>query len=225
MRSDNITIVADVNHRGGLRSHCLHEMMWELLLWAQTHLALLLTAHMSGIMITATDILMRWFARGKLALAPSGGSSVLRQVWESIGGSVCLSGEHSLPPLVLNVGSPRASGPGCPHSQLANDNLLHLSSTASDPSDSRQSCVRGGHQLLLIASYWPRCPWFSLLLPLLSGAPWQLPQRPDRLFQAQKTQVASGLAATLSDTASTPEVHFWPPRQYCAHILCQGRLH
>ena len=34
-------------------------------------------------------------------------------------------------------------------------------------------------RMAVVAPYWPRQPWFSLLLSLLSGTPWQLPLSPD----------------------------------------------
>ncbi|XP_045545924.1 uncharacterized protein [Salmo salar] len=46
---------------------------------------------------------------------------------------------------------------------------------------------KAAHPLLLVAPYWLRRPWFSLLLSLLSGAPWQLPLRSDLLSQAGGT--------------------------------------
>ncbi|XP_045545921.1 uncharacterized protein [Salmo salar] len=59
------------------------------------------------------------------------------------------------------------------------------------------------HCQLLVAPYWPRQPWFSLLLSLLSGTPWQLPVRPEL-----PASVASETAPPQSVGLAT-ELHQW----------------
>ena len=47
-----------------------------------------------------------------------------------------------------------------------------------------QRIKEGKHTFLLVATRWPARRWFSDLLQLLQGQPWQLPSRADLLAQA-----------------------------------------
>lgn len=42
-------------------------------------------------------------------------------------------------------------------------------------------------RLILVASFWPHMPWFSVIPQLLDGMPWKLPQRRDLVSQANRT--------------------------------------
>jgi hypothetical protein len=56
---DNTTVVASINHQGGLRSHHLHVMTRHLLLWAQGRLVYLHVAHVPGILNVSVDMLSK----------------------------------------------------------------------------------------------------------------------------------------------------------------------
>ena len=58
VRTENTTVVAYINHQGGLRSYRLNLMARELL-WAQGHLASLHAAHLPAILNVAVDMLPR----------------------------------------------------------------------------------------------------------------------------------------------------------------------
>lgn len=185
VRSDNTTVVAYVNHQGGLRSRLLHEMARELLLWAHTHLMSLRAAHVPGILNRAADMLSRDGPReGDWRLHPQ----VVLQLWDRFGRAqvdLFASQDNTHCPSWFSMSDP--PGP------LGLDALAHdwpMTMLYAFPPfplipATLDRVEMMGHQMLLIAPYWPRRPWFRLLLSLLSGTPWQMPQRLDLLSQAQ----------------------------------------
>ncbi len=59
VRSDSMTVVAYINHQGGLRSHSLYRMARRLLLWAQNELLSLRAVHVPGSLNLGADMLSR----------------------------------------------------------------------------------------------------------------------------------------------------------------------
>ena len=134
-----------------------------------------------------------------------GGAAPVGQVREGAGESVCLPGQCTLPPVVLHVGAPRASGLGCSGPRLA-----RAGAYAFPPFPLIQAVLdmtrMAEHRLLLVAPYWTRQPWFSLLLALL---PWQLPLRPDLLSQVGGTLWHPRLHRLSLWAGLTTEQHRW----------------
>lgn len=97
VRWDNTTVVAYINHQGGLRSRRLHEMTREPLVWAHAHLTSVRAAHIPGVLNSVADMLSRDGPReGDWRLH----RQVVQQLWAKFGRApVCLPREHS-------VGSP-----------------------------------------------------------------------------------------------------------------------
>ena len=187
VRSDNTAVVAYVNHQGGLRSHCLHRLARDLLVWAHTHLLSLRAAFIPGSMNIAADILSR-------AGPPDGDwhlhPQVVQQLWDRFGTAqvdLFASRDSTHCPSFFSMSDP--AGP------LGLDALAHewpmTKLYAFPPFPLIQATLdrvkRRGHQLLLVSPCWPRRPWFTVLLSMVSGTPWPLPQRPDLLSQASGT--------------------------------------
>ena len=185
VRSDSTTVVAYINHQGGLRSRRLHEMTRELLVWAHAHFLSLRAAYVPGVQNSAADVLSRDGPRETdWRLHPQ----VVGELWARFGRAqvdLFASQENTHCPSWFSLASP--PGP------LGLDALAHdwplTRLYAFPPFPLIQATLdrvrMGGHQLLLIAPRWPRRPWFRMLLSLVAGTPWQLPQRPDLLSQAQ----------------------------------------
>ena len=185
VRSDNTSVVAYINHQGGLRSHRLHEMTRELLVWAHARFLSLRAAYVPGGLNTAADMLSRDGPReGDWRLHPQ----VVQQLWASFGRAqvdLFASQENTHCPSWFSLAGP--PGP------LGLDALSHdwpqtrLYAFPPFPliQPTLDRVALGGHWLLLIAPRWPRRPWFRVLLSLVVGTPWQLPRRPDLLSQAQ----------------------------------------
>ena len=184
VRSDNTTVVAYINNQGGLRSLHLHEMTRELLVWAHAHFPSR-AAYVPGVQNSAADMLSRDGPReGDWRLHPQ----VVQLLWARCGRAqvdLFASQETAHCPSWFSLASP--PGP------LGLDALAHdwpvTWLCAFPPFPLIQATLdrveMGGHRLLLIAPRWPRRPWFRMLLSLVAGTPWQLPQRPDLLSQAQ----------------------------------------
>ncbi len=51
----------------------------------------------------------------------------------------------------------------------------------------KDGSIAGSHSLLLVAPFWPARVWFSDIMSLLAGQPWQIPLRRDLLSQAGGT--------------------------------------
>ncbi len=51
----------------------------------------------------------------------------------------------------------------------------------------KEGSIAGSHSLLLVAPFWPARVWFSDIMSLLAGQPWQIPLRRDLLSQAGGT--------------------------------------
>ncbi len=82
VRSDSMTVVAYINHQGGLRSHTLCRMARRLLFWAQKELLSLRAVHVSGRLNLGADMLFRGkVAPGEWALHPQ----TVQEIWSVIG--------------------------------------------------------------------------------------------------------------------------------------------
>ncbi|KAI2653767.1 Transposon Ty3-G Gag-Pol polyprotein [Labeo rohita] len=101
-------------------------------------------------------------ARGMDA-SPRGGGADMGDLWASPIRSLCHEGECTMSPLVLSSSS-SSPGAGC-YGAL-------------------ERVRRDGVSLLLVAPYWPGRVWFSDLISLLDGSPWEIPVRRDLLSQA-----------------------------------------
>lgn len=137
VRLDNTTVVAYINHQGELRSHRLHEMTRELLVWAHAHLTSVRAAHVPGVLNSVADMLSRDGPReGDWRLH----RQVMQQLWVKFGRTqedLFASQENTQ--LVLLDESPRTSGLGHSGSQLTTVVALCLSPVSSDPGDAGQS--------------------------------------------------------------------------------------
>ncbi len=88
----------------------------------------------------------------------------------------------AMSPLVLSNSS-GSTGAGCHGTDLADTSSVCCSPIALLPGVLAR-VRRDEVSLLLVAPFWPGRVWFSDLISLLDGSPWEIPVRRDLLSQA-----------------------------------------
>ncbi|KAL0168374.1 hypothetical protein M9458_036596, partial [Cirrhinus mrigala] len=104
---------------------------------------------------------------------PRGGEADLESIWPGSGGLLRDSGECAMSPLVLSDHG----------TDVARLRLYAFPPIALLPG-ALERVRRDGVSLLLVAPFWPGRVWFSGLISLLDGSPWEIPVRKDLLSQA-----------------------------------------
>ncbi|XP_049321018.1 uncharacterized protein LOC125781314 [Astyanax mexicanus] len=183
VRSDNMTVVYNINHQGCTRSLPALRLARSILTWANHRLASLRAIHLAGTLNLTADFLSRQrLDPGEWCLHPD----VVRQIWDRYAmAAVDLFASATTthcPRWFSRMDEERAMGtdalahewPRCllyafPPIPLLLSVLLRI-----------QQCR---HSVLLVAPQWPARPWFPLLHCLLSSEPWPLPVRRDLLSQ------------------------------------------
>lgn len=183
VRSDNTSTVYHINHQGGTRSrHSLTEAQ-KLLLWALPRLQSVRAVHLPGMQNCAADLLSRQKPPpGEWRLNPE----VVRKIWQLYGVA-----QIDLFATKLTTHCPEWFSLSEPDSPLGQDALAHpwpdCLLYAFPPLPllllTLHRIEQSNHRVLLIAPFWPGRIWFPLLLKLLNGEPWPLPQREDLLSQ------------------------------------------
>jgi hypothetical protein len=125
VRTDNMSVVAYINHQGGVRSGGLHAMARDLLLWAQNNLSSLRAAHIPGIQNLGADML----SRGNTPPEPTDGQSNIGSVWQGRNQPVRLEKQHPLQSVLLEgqgrVGPRLAQQPPVCFSPRLDDSASH----------------------------------------------------------------------------------------------------
>ncbi len=85
-------------------------------------------------------------------------------------------------PLVLSTSS-SPSGAGCHGTDVAEASSVCLSPDCAAPRSSGESAP-GRSSAAISSPFWPGRVWFSDLISLLDGSPWEIPVRRDLLSQA-----------------------------------------
>lgn len=182
IRSDNTATVYHINHQGGTRSAELLRAARRLLLWAAPRLSSLRAVYLPGFRNQFADSLSRQLCPpGEWRLHPE----VVEMIWARFGvADVDLFASRATThcPLWFSLAESGSLGQDAlahpwPHTLLyAFPPLPLILSTL-------QRILRDGHQVLLVAPFWPARTWFPLLHSLCTGQPWRLPDRPDLLSQ------------------------------------------
>ncbi|KAI2666499.1 ORF V: Enzymatic polyprotein [Labeo rohita] len=157
VHTDNTAVVYYINHQGGLRSHPLYKLAHQILVWSQDKLLSLRAVHVPGHLNMGADILSRQRPRPREWMLHP---EVVKQIWRVFGQAqvdLFATQENAQCPHWYSLTHP---------APLGLDAMVQNVAKASSP--------RTG-------------VWFSDLISLLDGSPWEIPVRRDLLSQAGGT--------------------------------------
>ncbi len=114
--------------------------------------------------------------------SPRGGEADLESVWPGSGGPLCYSGKYTVQcPLWYSLIHPAPLGLDA---MVQTWPRLHLYVFPRSLPGVLARVRRDEVSLLLVAPFWPGRVWFSDLISLFDGSPWEIPVRRDLLSQA-----------------------------------------
>ena len=183
VRSDNLTVVAYINHQGGTRSARLCALTWELLHWCMEHEVVLSATHLPGVQNGFADALSRGqVVPTEWSLLPEVVQSIFRLIDRPHVDLFATALNNQLPVYCTRSFDPhawRTDALAFPWDGL----LAYAFPPLSLISRVLAKVERENCKILLIAPFWPRQPWFPRLTRMLVHRPVILPRRPDILSQ------------------------------------------
>ncbi|KAI2660026.1 ORF V: Enzymatic polyprotein [Labeo rohita] len=186
VRTDNTAVVYYINHQGGLRLRPLYKLAHQILVWSQDKLLSLRAVHVPGHLNMGADILSRQGPRpGEWMLHPE----VVKQIWRVFGQAqvdLFATQENVQYPHWFSLTHPAPLGLDAMVQTWPRLRLYAFPPIALLPGV-LERVRRDGVRFLLVAPYWPARAWFSDLISLLNGSPWEIPVRRDLLSQAGGT--------------------------------------
>ncbi len=184
VRTENTAVVFYINHQGGLRSRPLYKLAHQILVWSQDKLLSLRAVHIPGHFNMGADILSRQGPRpGEWMPHPD----VVKQIWRVFGQAqvdLFATCQTSHCPLWFSLTHPAPLGLDAMVQTWPRLHLYAFPPIALLPGV-LERVRRDGVRLLLVAPFWPGRVWFSDLISLLDGSPWEIPVRRDLLSQAE----------------------------------------
>ncbi|XP_061482234.1 uncharacterized protein LOC133384332 [Rhineura floridana] len=183
IRTDNTCAKSHLNRQGGTRSRPLQSLASIIFDWAEQHLQSLKAEHLRGIWNFTAD----WLSRqqvfpGEWKLHPTVFHLLQRRFGPFSVDLFASSRNCQLPRYFaryLDTTAEAVDALSLPWPE----GLLYAFPPIPLLAKTLQKVRRERAQLVLIAPYWPRRPWFSDLLALSVTDPWPLPVRPDLLSQ------------------------------------------
>ncbi len=180
VRSDSMTMVAYINHQGGLSSRRLFTLVECLLEWAQHSLCSLRATHMPGKLNQGADMLSRSnVSSEEWTLHPL----LVQEMWEIFGkaeADLYASKDNSH---CLNYYSKDMDALAHYWASLLLYAFLPIALIPQVITRIREH----KHKVILEAPLWRNQHWFSELSQLLTTGPWPIPLRRDHLSQANRT--------------------------------------
>ncbi|KAL0199390.1 hypothetical protein M9458_007930, partial [Cirrhinus mrigala] len=179
VRTDNMAMVAYINHQGGLRSRRMSQLARHLLLWSLKWLKSLRAVHIPGELNRAADVLSRQHTLpGEWRLHPQ----VVQLIWNRFGEAqidLFASPESAHCQLFYSLTKAPLGTDALAHSWprgLIKYAFPPVSLLAQTPCKIRKN----KEQVLLVAPYWPTRTWFAELMLFTTAPPRKIPLRKDR---------------------------------------------
>ncbi|KAL0168419.1 hypothetical protein M9458_036641, partial [Cirrhinus mrigala] len=173
VRTDNTSVVSYINHQGGLRSRPLYKLAHQILVWSQDKLLSLRAVYVPGHLNLGADIPSRQGPRlGEWMLHPE----VVKQIWRVFGPAqvdLFATRENTQCSLWYSLVHPAPLGLDAMVQTWPRLRLYAFPPIALLPGV-LERVRRDGVSLLLVAPYWPGRVWFSDLISLLDGSPWEI---------------------------------------------------
>jgi ribonuclease HI len=200
--SDNMTVVASINHQGGTRSPVLSRETESLLLWAFQRSVILTARHLAGSRNVLADVLSRNGAVVQTEWTLS--LRVLQQAWDSFGLPVvdlfATRFNNRLPLFVSPVDDPRAWAVDALSLEWRSLHAYAFPPFQLLPQVLRKA-EREEPRMVLVAPWWPTRDWFPLLQRLSHVPPLQLEVGVADLFQPR--------SRVLHTNPSMLRLHAW----------------
>ncbi|XP_043116738.1 LOW QUALITY PROTEIN: uncharacterized protein LOC122360307, partial [Puntigrus tetrazona] len=186
VHTDNTAVVSYINHQGGLRSRPLNKLAHQILVWSQDKICSLRVTYIPGHLNTGADTLSRQGLRpGEWMLHPD----VVKQIWSRFYQvEVFASRGNAQCPLWFSLVHPAPLGLDAMSQAWPRRRLYAFPPIALLP-EVLARVRQDGIRLLLVAPFWPGRVWFTDLIGLVDGHPWEIPLRPDLLSLAEGTIV------------------------------------
>ncbi|KAG8536531.1 hypothetical protein GDO81_026159 [Engystomops pustulosus] len=181
--SDNVTTVAYLRRQGGTRSSDLMEVTKKIFSWAENHLESLIAVFLKGAENQSADFLSRekmdpheWSLNREVFLS-------LTQKWGFPSIDLFASKKNTQIEVFFSI-SPKDNPLGLDAlSQSWKTNLAYAFPPFPLISRTLQKIQSSQTTVILVAPFWPKKPWFPLLLKLAISGPIFLPCRRDLLHQ------------------------------------------
>ncbi|KAI2647584.1 ORF V: Enzymatic polyprotein [Labeo rohita] len=206
VRTDNTAVVSYINHQGGLRSRPLYKLAHQILVWSQGKLLSLRAVFVPGYLNVGADVLSRQGPRpGEWMLHPE----VVKQIWRVFGPAqvdLFATRDNAQCPLWYSLVHPAPLGLDAMVRTWPRLRLYAFPPIALLPGV-LERVRRDGVSLLLVAPFWPGRVWFSDLISLLDGSPWEIPVRRDLLSQAGVPSFTPGRSCGSFGAPSTRKLY------------------
>ncbi|XP_058020134.1 uncharacterized protein LOC131188700 isoform X1 [Ahaetulla prasina] len=181
--TDNITVKAHINRQGGTRSRGLMAEADRLCRWAERNVISIRAEHIAGIDNVRAD----WLSRAPLdpaewRLDPELFKEIVRRFGQPVIDLFASPANHQLPRYFSRSPAPGAEGVNALRLPWPRGLLYAFPPMAILPRVIGR-ILQTRAQVILVAPYWPRRPWFVDLVRLSVAAPWRIP--PDRVSLSQ----------------------------------------
>lgn len=182
---DNQTAVSYITQQGGTKSLALHQLATKILHWAEAHVEDLTAVYIPGSQNMIADHLSRRFpSRGEWAIS----SHYIQPIFARRGAPnvdlMATPGNAQVPEFATRFRYNEAIAQDT-FSILLQFTLVYLFSSIPLILRTLLKIVKEEVHAILNVPFWPRMPWFPLLLQMASAPPVHLPFKRDLLQQEQ----------------------------------------
>ncbi|XP_034258760.1 uncharacterized protein LOC117655422 [Pantherophis guttatus] len=184
IRTDNVAAKAHINRQGGTRSKALMREASRLFRWAESHLASIHTSHISGSANVQADALSRSVVdQTEWSLDPLLFQDIVHRFGLPAVDLFASESNHQLPRFYTRFPVPGAEAVDALISPWPCGLLLYAFPPLPLISRVIRKLLQEQAELILLAPFWPRQPWFADLMALSVAPHWQIPADKISLWQ------------------------------------------